>query len=148
MEKLKEFWNNLSTREKISIGVLVAGVVGYAFYKKSKASSSASTIPATGQPVDQYGNQLYPTNLSGVYAQQPNGSYATAPQGTTSASTPTTLTASTLAPDTRVTQAGDSLYSYSSYFGTPIARLQDLNPQFAGYTGTQVLPTGSTIIVR
>ena len=88
MDKLKEFWDKLSSREKVALGVLVAGVVGYAFYKRSKNSSSSSSPGANvGQPVDQYGNPLYPTNLSGVYSQQPGGNFST---GTGTTTTPGT----------------------------------------------------------
>lgn len=78
MEKLKEFWDKLTTHEKVALGVLVAGVVGYAFYKRSKSSSSSSSPGANvGQPVDQYGNPLYPTNLGGLYSSQPGGTFST-----------------------------------------------------------------------
>ena len=87
MDKLKEFWDNLSSREKVALGVMVAGVAGYAFYKKSKGGSSSSNIPPVGQPVDQYGNPLYPTNLTGVYSQQPGGTFST---GTGSTGSPGT----------------------------------------------------------
>ena len=82
MEKLKEWWEKLSSREKIALGVLVAGVVGYALYKRSKAgTASSSSAPnggaSVGQAVDSYGNPLYPTNLSGLYSQQPGGTFST-----------------------------------------------------------------------
>lgn len=89
MDKLKEWWDKLSSREKIALGVLVAGVVGYAFYKRSKSSSSSSSSPGAnvGQAVDQYGNPLYPTNLAGLYSSQPGGNFSTG-TGTGVTSTP------------------------------------------------------------
>lgn len=42
----------------------------------------------------------------------------------------------------------DTFQGYSSYFGTPLARLQDLNPQlYQQYGATGVLPQGTQIAV-
>src|SRR5690242_9198796 len=86
MEKIKEWWSKLSTQEKIGLVLVVAGVAGYALYRRSKSSSASSSAPnggaSVGQAVDQYGNPLYPTNLGGVYSASPNGTYNTGTGGT------------------------------------------------------------------
>ena len=61
MEKLKEWWNGLSTREKIALGVLTAGVIGYALYIRYKNSQAQTVQPEGGSTsTDSFGNPLNP----------------------------------------------------------------------------------------
>lgn len=140
MEKLKEWWNKLSTQEKIALGVLVAGVVGYALYKRSKnsSSSSSSATPGsnTGIPVDAYGNQLYPTNLGGVYSASPNGTY------TVGTGTGTGTGASTT--QTGTVRQAISGSSYDKQYGG-VYTFKTPATAAGGGTGDVVVPFGSQI---
>lgn len=135
MEKLKEFWDKLTTHEKVALGVLVAGVAGYAFYKKSKAgSSSSNAMPSVGQPVDQYGNPLYPTNLSGVYSQQPGGSFSTGTGGTATQALPSVGTVR----QAIGTSQYDKQYGGVAVFATPATNA-------GGGHNTGFVPFGSSV---
>lgn len=138
MEQLKELWAKMSSREKIALGVVVAGVVGYALYKRSKASSASSPGANVGQNVDAYGNPLYPTNLAGVYSTQPGGNFNSGGSGSGSTGTTTIGTTSSnvigsnlIPPPNRRQQyatipAGDSIAQAFQSFGVNYQNVQNL----------------------
>jgi hypothetical protein len=63
-ERIKEFWASMSTREKVALGILTAGVVGYALYVRHK-SSQGTQAPGSTSNVDQFGNPLVGWDGSG-----------------------------------------------------------------------------------
>lgn len=163
MEKLKEWWGKLSTQEKIALVLVVAGVAGYALYRRSKSSQSTNNAPnggaSVGQAVDQYGNPLYPTNLGGVYSNAPGGTYSTGSGSisiTPNFSPPPTTGGGSSGGQTQYNQQfytvkqNDSISTIANWFGDTPQALYALNPglnlQQYGLNG--IVPPGTLIQVH
>lgn len=166
MEKLKEWWNKLSTQEKIALVLVVAGVAGYALYRRSKSSQSTNNAPnggaSVGQAVDQYGNPLYPTNLGGLYSTSPGGSFSTgtgsggisitpnfSPPPTTGGGSSSGITQTQYNQPFYTVKQGDTISRIANYFGVTPQAIYALNPGLnLQQYGSNPIPAGTYITVH
>ena len=112
------------------IFVVAFVLYNYVFKKKSVA---ATTVATAATPT--YGR---PTIYNQEFKQFPVGN----PNVTPVTPAPPVTSSTRLA-----NGKDDTLQGFSNYFGTPVARLMDLNPSLKQYGANGVLPAGTSVIV-
>lgn len=148
MEKVKEFFKKPLGWAVLGIAVVV---VLYVLSKRGSTSSAVSPVinENTGELIDPISGQVIQTQGPPGRPGQPGPAsppvfegHPVPPSPVSTPVLPSSIQSVRFA-DGKV----DSLQEWSSYFGTPLSRLYDLNPTLKNFKPGDILPAGTRVIV-